>query len=168
VKKSCKKTTEISTILKPSTEVTLAPADEEVVERKVDALNPIDPNMFIKDGFRDALFRSQEVRDTMWSIAPKAETKLKEILDLPTVDEKTLSTQFAAAKFVIESNLVKFPDISHKTVEIKDTRNPNDLKQFKPVTRQEVIDATVIAIEAENHRGEGEDEEASGGVGEGG
>jgi len=128
------------------------------VEREVNALNPIDPNAFIRDGFRDALFRSQEVRGKMWELAPNAHKKMRDIMNLDVSDEKTLSTQFSAAKFVIESNLVKFPDVSHKTVEINDNRNPDDMKVFEPVTRQEVIEATVIAMEAENHRGEGDDE----------
>jgi len=125
----------------------------EVAEADEEALNPIDPNSFIRDGFRDALFRSQEVRGRLWELVPRANDKLRDILDLSATDEKTLSTQFNAAKFVIENNLVKFPEISHKTVNINDKRE-KPLKEFKPITRQEVIEAAAVAAKAQGHRGD--------------
>lgn len=127
-----------------------------VVDEKRDAeLNPIDPNTYIRNEFRDAIFRSHNVRGRMWSLVPKAHDTLEAILT-EDITEKTMPTQFAAAKFVIETNLVKFPDVSHKTIEINDNRPPADAKVFKPVTRQEVIEAAVIAIEAEEHKGDDE------------
>lgn len=118
-------------------------------------LNPIDPNTYIRNGFRDAIFRSQNVRGRMWELVPKAHRTIDAILTEP-ITEKTMPTQFAAAKFVIEANMVKFPDVSHKTVEINDNRIPETARAFKPVTRQEVIEAAVVAIEAEEHRGDDE------------
>lgn len=139
-------------------ETALAPVDEgDSTDRE---LNPIDPNTYIQNGFRDALFRSQNVRGRMWELVPKAHRAIDAILT-EEITEKTMPTQFAAAKFVIEANLVKFPDISHKTVEIHDNRLPENAREFKPVTRQEVIEATLVAMEAEKHRGDSESEEPS-------
>lgn len=126
--------------------------DSAAIDRE---LNPIDPNTYIQNGFRDALFRSQNVRGRMWELVPKAHRTIDAILT-EEITEKSMPTQFAAAKFVIEANLVKFPDISHKTVEINDNRIPPTAQTFRPVTRQEVIEAAVIAIEAEEHKGDDE------------
>ena len=127
-----------------------------------DGLPACDPRRYMEDGFRDAFFRSQEVRENLWQLKPRAAVKIKEILELDPNNEKTLPTQFAAAKYVLDTSIIKYPDVSHKTVEVHDNRPPPGMVPYRAVSREEVIEAAVVAIEAEGHRGESTDDRAGG------
>jgi len=130
-----------------------------------EVVDPIRASDYLQEGFRDAYFRSQEVRGQLWSLVPLAMRKVREVLELETENEKTVSTQYKAAQFVLDANLVKFPDVSHRSVSISDGRVPKGMREFQPVTKAEVIEAAVIAIKAEGHRGGSGEEGGSGGAG---
>jgi hypothetical protein len=135
------------------------PAPEALVPMEVVEVTPepFDPRRYLEDGFRDAFFRSQEIRGQLWGLKDAANVKMKDILELPADDSKTLPTQFAAAKYVLDTNIIKYPDVSHRTVEMQDNRTPKGMQPYRAVTREEVIEAAVIAIEAEDHRGDEQD-----------
>ncbi len=119
----------------------------------------LNPDKYLIDKFRDAFFRSQEIRGGLWHLKEPANRKIADILALSVRDEKTISMQFAAAKYVLDTNIIKYPDISHKTIELQEgQRSPLALKAYEPISRAEVIDAAVVAIEAESHRGDKPDD----------
>ena len=129
--------------------------DEEVSLVPVDNKEELlDPGKYLSNGFKDAYFRSQQVRGQLWGLVEPAREKLRDTLSLPTDDPKTLPSQIAAAKYVLDAHLIKYPDVSHRSVEISDNRSNQSLAPHTPVSRQEVIEAAIVAIEAEDHRGE--------------
>lgn len=110
---------------------------------------------FIADDFKDALFRSREVRKNLYELKDKGVQVLQEVLELPLTKD-TLPSVLKAAQYVLDHSMVQFPELSHRTVEMevhKTSSNTVNVNAAPVLSKSDVMDAILIASKADGHRG---------------
>lgn len=114
----------------------------------------VDWKKWVFDDFRDQLFRSKEVKDKLWHLKDRALDRLSDVLE-QEISEKNISTIFMASKYVIDSQIVPLPEISHQTIE-SSGRMEHTLKrpEIPEVSKEELIEASRDALRSEIKRPE--------------
>ena len=122
----------------------------------------IDPNEFLRDGYREAVVRSRRIRSDLYELAPAAMKVIKDVLEEGTTDENR-KDKLKAAQYVLTASIVALPDISYKQVEMTDSREKvhemDPASDFVPVTRAEILEIAAVAMQAQDHRGEKQPED---------
>ena len=101
------------------------------------------------------MFRSREVRSNLFELKAKSVNVLNAVLDAE-LTEKTMPSVLKAAQYVLDNCMVQFPELSHRTVEMEVHNSGTStvkVERGPMVTKDEVMDAVLIASKAERHRG---------------
>lgn len=112
--------------------------------------NPKALGEWARDQLKEDIFRSKMIKEQLHLISPDAVHKIRDILSLSVEDEKTVSVQLNASKFILETLLVDAPSVSLQNIVSEHTEHSDVNRHVEvTITREELQDFAAIALSTE-------------------